>query len=134
MKEVTKDVKTKGKTVGQVTVNHYETVQELVENESEERILGMFNKQNLIRMMGNERAKHGEGRIGKQKRTKIAYGCLTLEEAASVAQDYDALQELLNSDEIQARVDAKLAEDAPAEAESAEEDDDDLDDDLDADD
>ena len=123
MKEEVRKVVHKGSVVGEVTVPVYESMEELMEKESEERILSMFNKQNCVRIAGNERAKHTEGRTGKKKRAQIAFNLLTSEELTAVTRDYDALQELLESDEVQARVDEYLSgtpEGATAEAETAE--------------
>ena len=112
MKTVQKIVKTgrPAKEVGVVDVPIYDTIDELIENETEEKILACFNQQNCIRIMGNERAKHTPGRVGKSVRMNVAFSVLTIEELTSVAGDPIALKTLLLSAEIQARVDAKLAE------------------------
>lgn len=111
-----KKVMHKGQHVGDVDVPVYETIDELLASEENSRILSMFNKQNRIRIMGNERVKHTGERAGKKKRARIAFSVLTDEELASVARDYSALEILLNSEDVQARVDEQLAmmEDATA--------------------
>ena len=117
MKEVTKDVKTtkvvdgvkKQVKVGEVTVQIYETVDELIANEKPEVILGMFNKANVIRLQGNERAKHQDKVTGKTKRRGLAYNLLSTTELAEHAGDFAGLQAFLDSDAMQARVDEDLA-------------------------
>ena len=117
MKEVTKEVKTaklvdgvkKQVKVGEVTVDIYETLEELTANVKEEVILATFNKQNVIRLQGNERAKHQEARAGKTKRRGLAYNLLSQDELVQYAGNFAALQEFLDSDEMQARVDADIA-------------------------
>ena len=112
MKELTKDVKTKkdGKTVkvSEVAVPEYETLDELVAAEEEGKIVAMFNQANCIRIMGNERAKFTEGRTSKKARRELAFNLLTTDELMKVAQDANALNDLLDSDAIQARVDEHL--------------------------
>ena len=113
MKELTKDVKTKkdGKAVkvSEVVVPEYETLDELVAAEEEGKIVSLFNQANCIRIMGNERAKFAEGRVSKGARRELAFNLLTTEELMKVAQDASALNALLDSTEIQARVDERLA-------------------------
>lgn len=121
MKETTQKVRHKSEVVGEVTVPVYETMEELMEKESAERILSMFNKQNCVRIAGNERAKHTEGRAGKKKRAQIAFNLLTSEELAAATGDYDALQALLESEDVQARVDEYLSGNPAEAAEAAEE-------------
>lgn len=123
MKDVVKDVKTaklvddgtgnmvkKQVTVGTVTCPIYENVDELIANVEPATILGLFNKANVIRLQGNERAKHQDKAAGKTKRRGIAYdNCITTEELASYAGQWTALQTFLDSDEMNARVDAHIA-------------------------
>ena len=118
MKEVTKDVKTgkivdgvkKQVKVGEVTCPIYETVDELIANVPPETILSLFNKANVIRLQGNERAKHQDKAAGKTKRRGIAYDhCLTTEELAKYQGKWGELQDFLDSPEMAARVDAYIA-------------------------
>lgn len=118
MKDVTKDVKTgklvdgvkKQVKVGEVTCPIYENVDELIANVKPETILGLFNKANVIRMQGNERAKHQEAKAGKTKRRSIAYDhCITTEELAQYAGKWLELQEFLDGAEMNARIDAYVA-------------------------
>ena len=111
MKEELKKVRHKSKVVGEVMCPTYETVQEILDAEPEERILAMFNNANTVRIMGNERAKHSGVRTGKKARTEMAIGLLTVDELVSCAGDGAKLTALVESDDIQARVDAKIAED-----------------------
>ncbi len=112
MKEVTKEVKTgkPSKTVGTVTIPIYENIDELIQSETEAVILERFNHANTIRIMSAERQKHVPGRIGKNRRMEIAYSTLTHDEAMSAVGDLNKLQDLLNSEDVQARVDEYLEE------------------------
>ncbi len=117
MKQVTKDVKTsklvdgvkKQVKVGEVTCDIYEDMDELTANVKPETILGLFNKANVIRLQGNERAKHQDAKAGKTKRRGLAYNLLTQDELVQFAGDFAGLQAFLDSDELQARVDAGIA-------------------------
>jgi len=110
MKTEMKKVRTGGNIVSEIEVPIYENVDEIAENEDAGRILAMFNNANVIRLMGNERAKFQPQRAGKQRRFELGYNVLTADEAMSVTGDIQALKELIESDEIQERIDAKLAE------------------------
>lgn len=117
MKEVTKDVKTaklvdgvkKQVKVGEVTCPIYENMDELTANVKAETILGLFNKANVIRLQGNERAKHQDKAAGKTKRRGLAYNLLSPEELGQYAGRFAELQEFLDGAEMQARVDADIA-------------------------
>ena len=112
MKEVIKKVRHKQKIVAEVTVPLYENVQEIIDSEPPERIVAVFNNGNHVRIMGNERSKFSTSATSKKVRTKIAFELLSTEELMAVAQDADALQAKLESDEMQARVNAYIAEQA----------------------
>ena len=117
MRQETKEVKTaklvdgekKQVKVGEITCDIYENIDELIANVKPETILGLFNKANVIRLQGNERAKHQEARAGKTKRRGLAYNLLSQDELVRFAGDFAGLQEFLDSDEMQARVDADIA-------------------------
>ena len=110
MNEVMKKIRTKGKVVSEIMVPVYATVDEIVGSEPAERIVAVFNNGNHVRLMGNERAKFSGTKTGKKKRNQLAFNCLTTDELMSVAQDADKLAQLLESPEVQARVDAALAD------------------------
>ena len=110
MKEVAKKVRHKGKVVSEVNVPVYDTVDEILNSEPSERIVAVFNNGNHVRIMGNERAKFSGTKTGKKKRLQLAFNCLSVDELMSCAQDSGKLNQLLESDEVQARVDAMLAE------------------------
>ncbi len=120
MQTLTKDVctGTPRKKVGEVQVPVYENVDELVKNEDAGRILGMFNKQNAVRIMGNERAKHTMTKIGKGKRFEIAYNLLrdilTPEELGEVIGNIEKLKEVIASERVQKAVDDYIASQAAA--------------------
>ncbi len=127
MKQITKKVRHgkeesgAGKIVAEVELVIYETVQEILDNEPEERILAVFNNGNHVRLMGNERAKFsGTVGGGKKARNVAAFNSLTAEELYAVQGDIEKLNTFLQSPAIQARVDAALAEIAPAETETIE--------------
>lgn len=110
MQTVIKDVMSKGKVVGQVTIDLYDNVDELLENEKADVVVSMFNKANTIAIQAAERQKH-TGKTGKQKRRSIAYNLLTEEEALTVAKgSLEDLHAKLESPEVQARVDKHLEE------------------------
>lgn len=108
MRTITTDVNHKGRKVGSVDIPVYESIEELLDAESPEMILAMFNKANKIRIQGNERAKHTDARVGKQRRRALAYKLISTEELANYAGDFMALQAFLDSPEIQARVDQAI--------------------------
>ena len=110
MQEVMKKIRTKGKVVSEIMVPIYATVDEIVGSEPAERIVAVFNNGNHVRLMGNERAKFSGTNTGKKKRNQLAFNCLTTDELMSVAQNADLLAQLLESPEVQARVDAALAD------------------------
>ena len=99
-----KDVRTAGKIVAQVEVPVYETIDELIAEVDSARILAMFNKQNCIRIQGNERAKFQPKRMGKVALLDAAFNNLTAEECNNFAGNAVGLRAFLESDEIQARV------------------------------
>ncbi len=110
MKEVLKKVRHKSQVVAEVNLPVYETVDEIIEYVTAEQIVAVFNNGNHVRIMGNERAKFSGTKTGKKKRNQLAFNCLSVDELMGVAQNAEAMQELLDSPEIQARVDAQLVE------------------------
>ena len=110
MKSVIKNVKYDGKLVGSVNIPLYETLQELSDSESTEHILNMFNKGNTINLQRIERDKHKPASTGKQARTFIGMSLLTTEEAQACCMDPEKLKELIDSTEVQDRIDTFLAE------------------------
>jgi len=112
MREVLKKVRHKGKVVAELTLPVYENVKELVDAEPPERVVAMFNNGNHIRIMSNERMKYAGTKAGKRKRYNLAFNSLTVDELMSVAQDADKLQALIESPEVQARVDALLQQES----------------------
>jgi len=113
MKEEIKKVRTKvggeTKVVSEISVPIYESVEELINSESEERIVSVFNKGNHIRIMGNERIKFSEGKKSVKALRNAAFNLLTTEELMSVAQDAAKLEALLDSAVIQKRVQDQLS-------------------------
>ena len=115
MRTVTKPVSTgkPRKVVGEVDIPVYDTIDELIENEDEAIILSLFNQQNAVRLMGNERAKHTMGRIGKGRRFEIAYNLLrdvvSEEEFMEAIGNIETLKSLIASDKVQLAVDEYIA-------------------------
>jgi hypothetical protein len=89
-----KEVKSKSKVVGSVTVTKYETVQELIDNVDEKIILDMFNKANVIAAQAKERQAHAPTRIGKGKKFELCMNKLTIDEMATCAGDFAAMETL----------------------------------------
>ncbi len=108
MKEVTKDVKTgkivdgikKQVKVGEVTCPIYESVDELVANVKAETLLGLFNKANVIRLQGNERAKHQDAKAGKTKHRAAGYALIDAQ-IVKFAGKFLKLQEFLDTPGMQ---------------------------------
>ncbi len=119
MKTVTKKVRHKTKVVAEIDVPVYDNVQEIVDSEPDERIIAVFNNGNHVRLMGNERAKHSGVRTGKKLRNRIAFETLTIDEIMSCQGDGVKLEQLLDSPEIQARIDVKIAETSDDTSEAA---------------
>lgn len=94
MRQETSDVKSKTKVVGQVTVDIYETVDELVANVDEKVILDMFNKANKIAAQAKERQAHSPAKLGKGKKFAMCMNMLTVEEMGTCAGDFEAMSEL----------------------------------------
>ena len=126
MKQVLKQVRTKGKVVSETQVNVYENLDELIASEKPEQIVADFNHGSCVRIMGNERAKFAGTKTGKKLRMKLAFNMLTVDELMSVVQDSAALEALCESDKIQARID-KYLEESGATTESPEAEADDID-------
>lgn len=118
MQEVVKKVRHARKVVAEVSCPVYETLDELIASEKESAILAEFNHGNHIRIMSAKRATFSGTKTGKKKRHIAAFNSLTVDELMTVAQDADALEALLNSPDIQARVDTMLEEDAMLEEEA----------------
>ena len=112
MKELVKEVKLtkdgKKVVVGSVTIPIYETVDELAENVKSEDILEQFNKGNTISIMNAERNKHKPATAGKQKRTYVGLSLITTEEFQATGGDPDKIKTLIDSDDIQNRIDEFL--------------------------
>lgn len=112
MKEVTKEVKLtkdgKRQVVGTVVIPVYESVEELSDHEEPQFIVDQFNKGNKITIMNNERNKHKPATAGKEKRNYIGLSLITTEEFQATNGDPDAIKELVQSDEIQSRIDEYL--------------------------
>jgi hypothetical protein len=104
VKTEVKSVAHKGANVSSVTVTIYETIDELLAAEKAEHIVNMFNKQNVIRLQANERAKFTEERQGKGKMKMDAYNLLTADELAAYAGKWAELQAFLTSPEMVERV------------------------------
>jgi len=111
-------VRTGGKVVATIEVPVYENLDDLIASEKAEVIVAKFNSQNSTDLANAERAKHRPATMGKAAKKEALMNCLTTEEfmgAVQAAQEKgtkatDELAELIESSEIQARLEAKLAE------------------------
>lgn len=123
MREEDVKVKTGGKVVATVAVPVYESVAEAVETETEAVVLKKFNSQNATDLANIERAKHRPATMGKAaqvaaKRVAATNICTTEEIMNALGNaDVDfngdkaaAIDALVNSDEIQARLAAQAEE------------------------
>ena len=113
MKSAEKEVKMRkdGKTevVDVVSVPVYETIDEAIEAKTEAGCLKLINTQNATNIMNTKRAEHKPTTAKGNKLFDALYDCLTEEEALEVVGSAASLRELLASDEIQARYQAKIA-------------------------
>lgn len=112
MHEDVKDVMSKKVKVGTVTITIYDTIEELIDNVKEDRILSMYNKANTIDLQAKERNAHAPARLGKGKKLKLAFNKLTIDEMQSCAGDFDALEALAltKMPEVEADLAAALGE------------------------
>jgi hypothetical protein len=101
----------KQKTVATITVPIYESVSEAVEVLGESVALDMINKANVIRLQGIERNKYTDSGVGKKARQTMAFDLLTTSEIQQYTGNFAGLQAFLESPEMQARVDTKIAAD-----------------------
>ena len=104
MKELIKDVKLANEVVGTVTITVYETVDELIREVDDAKILACFNSGNKVNIMSNERAKHTTKPLSVAKKFMAGLGVLTVEELQSVAGNEDAMKDLALSDDVQSRL------------------------------
>ena len=126
MQTVTKDVKTKGKTVSSISVDTFDSIDELLSNMPEPTILALVNKQRVTDVLNKERQKFSDKPAGKARRRELAINLafaddpnklqeLFAEAVANGQAPNDALEAYLETPEVQALVDAKLAESTPVE-------------------
>ena len=123
MKPETYEIKTKGAVVGSVDVSVWETLDEVLENVEPDVILSLVNRQSKTDACNKERASHREKTAGKGKRYEAAINVLYSLEFADGSTGIDrlnecialgpngakkAMDELLNSTEVQAAVDEVL--------------------------
>jgi len=115
---ITVKVKLKGAVVEELDVPQYESVAEAQESVEEKLLLALINRQIKTDMANAARGKYREGEPGKKKRYELSYNLLPSvefddgvpwsEKLIACAGDKAKLDELLNSPEVQAAVDAKL--------------------------
>ncbi len=124
MKTEDVEVKMKGQVVATVTVPTYETLEEVLDALEEAQVLNLVNRQNKSDITNKARADKREKSVGKGKRYETAINilatltfengetgldrlnaCIALGPGAK-----DAMDKLLNSDEVQAAVDDALAD------------------------
>ena len=119
MREEDVKVRTSGKVVATVAVPVYESIAEAVEAETEAIVLKKFNTQNATDLANIERAKHRPATMGKgAKRVAATNVCTTeeiMEALGNAERDFGgdkaaAINALVNSDAIQARLVAQVEE------------------------
>ena len=115
MKTEIKKVRLGKKVVDEVEVTIYETVEEILKNEEDKNILANEYYGRKVAIMSKARALHAPKKTGKNARFWIGLESLTPEELISVAGDKAAMEDLVASDDVQARIEEKIAADAPAE-------------------
>ncbi len=115
-----KDEEGKSKVVAEITVPVYEDIDELIENVDAKVILAKFNSQNKTDLANAERIKHKPSSMGKQAKRTALLNVLTNEEVlAAVGRTKevgtklsDELDALIDSPEIQSRLEAEITEEA----------------------
>lgn len=117
MKEKAIDIKTGGAVVATITVEQYETLDELLEGKlTPEQIVGYVNRMLATDKSNTERAKHRPDAASKQRRrtlaTQLAFSSEEhrekLVDLMKPESDPDLLTAFLDSPEIQALVDAQI--------------------------
>jgi hypothetical protein len=94
-------VKTKGKVVGTINIDIYDTMEEAVNALTPELALKLLNKANKVRLQGEERNRHKAGRGTKDALRAAAFKLMTTEEITAFGGDYKAMQAHLDSPEMQ---------------------------------
>jgi hypothetical protein len=131
MQTVTKDVKTKGKKVSEVTVETFDSIDELLSNMTETAILELVNKQRVTNALNAERQKFSDKPAGKARRRELAINLafkddpnklqeLFAEAIANGQAPADALEAYLETPEVQALVDVELGGNADTVADPVE--------------
>lgn len=113
MQEVVSKVRYKGKVVEEIVIPIYDSLDEIVTNVEESLIVDMFNRGNKVRLQGVTRNKYST-KTGKEKKRAIAFNLLTTDELIRFAGDHNGLTAFIDSKEMMDRVEAYLAENAPA--------------------
>ncbi len=120
MKTEPSKVRHKGEVVSEIEIPIYENLDELMAAVAGEVIVEKFNKANKIDLQAAARAPFSEKKTGKARRAAIGFDLLTTDEIIKFAGNHAGLQEYLDSPEMADKIDAKIAETAPATAESNE--------------
>src|SRR5690554_2083353 len=94
MKSKEIEVKSKSRTVATVEVPVYDSLQEAIEHEGEEKVLELFNQQNKTNIMNAARTAATQ-KLSKSVLRDRAFAELTVEEFQSVAGDQEALKRLI---------------------------------------
>ncbi len=120
MKNVMTQIKHKGVVRSEIEIPVYESFQDMLNNEEQEKILALFNKQNKIMIASNERSKFSVAKTGLKVQRQRGFEVLTTEDLAGVIGDAEALDALLLCDETQKKVREKYPELGLADAETVE--------------
>lgn len=115
-----KDEEGKSKVVATITVPVYEDIDELIANVDAKVLLAKFNSQNKTDLANAERIKYKPSSMGKQAKRTALLNILTNEEVMAAVEQTkekgtklsDELDSLIDSPEIQSRLEAEITEEA----------------------
>jgi hypothetical protein len=97
MREVMKDVTTKGKVVATIGVSVADSIEEAIESWGKDFCLRAANRIKQDDLMNTKRAEFQPNKAGKQKKMELAYSLCTPDELLATKNDFVALQKLLES-------------------------------------
>ncbi len=118
MKTEASKVKHKSEVVAEIDIPIYENIEELLAAVGGDVIVEKFNKANKIDLQAAARSPFSEKKAGKQKRAALGFDLLTTDEIMAYVGNHAGLMQFMESPEMQERIDAKIAETAPASTDS----------------
>jgi selenocysteine-specific translation elongation factor len=109
---VTKEVKTAGKVVENLSIENFDTLDELIAAVKPEQIVAYYNTQKTENERNIARAKHQPDKASKEKKMKLAFQlAFTMfkdELTEAVSKGTEAVDALLNSEKVQKAVEDTL--------------------------